>query len=563
MNCVIHNRSTAEIKYGNSFANPFTDEKDDSSLKTFDYAVVNPPFSDKKWKIGIGNEYGRFDGFGARPPEKNGDFAWLLHIIKVLKRNGKAAVILPHGVLFRGNAEATIRQTIIDKGLIKGIIGLPANLFYGTGIPACIIVIDKEDADVRDGIFMIDASRDFIKDGNKNRLRERDVYKITSVFNNQEKIDKYSRFVPNEEIKVTNGYNLNIPRYIDSSVAEDIQSIDGHLYGGIPAADVETLKRYWDTFPKLKDETFATLRNGFYSLAVKKEDIRDTINNDTDFSAYADKVEAAFEAWKSKVDRKLRSISSKTKPKQFIVELSGEILKEYAKVKLLDKYDAYEILLTYWNDVMADDVYMIAQDGYGICRDIEIFKKTTKKKKKDGTEESKTTVTGWNGRLIPRALIADMFFSSEQKVINDTETIIEAEQAELEEFIDNVSEEDKDNDGEIDNPDIKKEVSKRKKSISDKNKILKELKSDLEKKVREQYPKLTDEQCLELLINRKWYKAITDGVYSLYTAVSHAISDRVTELAERYEYTLPELQKEVSEYEKKVKSHLERMGFEW
>lgn len=237
MNLVLHNKAAGEIRAGNTFSAPryFEEDSDDEVLKRFDFAVANPPFSLKNWTDGL-KDYGRFDGYGDRPPEKNGDFAWLLHILKSLKSTGKAAVILPHGVLFRGNAEATIRKAIIDKGYIKGIIGLPANLFYGTGIPACIIIIDKADAAERKGIFMIDASHDFVKDGNKNRLRERDIYKIVTTFNQQITDDrKYARFVPNDEIKEKNEYNLNIPRYIDSSTPEDLQDIDGHLHGGIPA----------------------------------------------------------------------------------------------------------------------------------------------------------------------------------------------------------------------------------------------------------------------------------------------------------------------------------------
>jgi len=293
MNLVLHNRATAEIKGGYStFSDPqYKNPNDDSALRQFDFAVVNPPFSDKNWTHGL-KEYGRFDGYGDRPPQKNGDFAWLLHIIKSLKHNGKAAVILPHGVLFRGNAEATIRQSIIR--FIKGIIGLPANLFYGTGIPACIIIIDKENADERDGIFMVDASRDFIKDGNKNRLRERDVYKITTVFNQWMELPHYSRFVPISEIE-GNTYNLNIPRYIDSGEAEDLQNIDGHLNGGIPDEDVESLSRYWEAFPNLRGQLFMLFRDGFDSLTVGKSEVRDTIFDDKEFSAYADTVEAAFE----------------------------------------------------------------------------------------------------------------------------------------------------------------------------------------------------------------------------------------------------------------------------
>ena len=584
MNLVLHNRATAEIKTGNTFSDPqYMNPKDDGAIRQFDFAVVNPPFSDKNWTHGL-KEYGRFDGYGDRPPQKNGDFAWLLHIIKSLKRNGKAAVILSHGVLFRGNAEAIIRQSLIDRGFIKGIIGLPANLFYGAGIPACIVVIDKENADERDGIFMIDASRDFIKDGNKNRLRERDIYKITTVFNSRLELSKYSRFVPNSEIKEKNTYNLNIPRYIDSGVAEDIQSIDGHLNGGIPADDVGSLSLYWQTFPNLQATLFAPLRQGFYSLAVEKGAIRDTIHGERDFSAYADKVETAFEHWRQKIDDQLRTISGTTKPKLLIADIAEEIIAAYAPVTLVDKYDAYEVLLSYWNETMSDDVYLIVQDGYKAVRDIEVFKKTTTKKKKDGTEAKQEKETGWDGKLVPKTLIIEMFFAAEQEAIDDTDTVIAAAQAELDEMIENAEEDSivgevlKDN-GSLDKSGLKKKLKDKELEAEDEavlqkfydlvtrvdenTKAVKELRAALDKKARDQYAKLTDGECLELLLNRKWYSSLRSGVYALYTAVSHRISERVTELADRYEKTMPRLEIEIEELESKVKSHLERMGFAW
>lgn len=585
MNLVLHNRATAEIKGGYStFSDPqYKNPSDDSVLRTFDFAVVNPPFSDKNWTHGL-KEFGRFDGYGDRPPQKNGDFAWLLHIIKSLKRNGKAAVILPHGVLFRGNAEATIRQSLIDRGYIKGIIGLPANLFYGTGIPACIIVIDKENADERDGIFMIDASRDFIKDGNKNRLRERDVYKITTVFNQRLELPKYSRFVPNSEIKEKNAYNLNIPRYIDSGAADDLQSIEGHLKGGIPSADVDSLALYWKTFPKMQESLFTPLREGFCSLAVDKDAIRDTINDDEDFSAYADKVEGAFNNWKASVDGKLRTIDSSTKPKLLIAEIAERILEEYETVTLVDKYDAYEVLLSYWNEVMSDDVYLLVQDGYKAIRDVEVFKKVTVKKKKDGSEVSQEKETGWDGRLVPKALIIEMFFSEEQKAIDELENVIAAAQVELDEMLENAEEDSvigevlKDN-GNLDKPGLKKRLKDKELDADDKAvlqrlqdlvtrvddgaKTLKELRAALDKKARVQYPKLTDDQCVKLLLERKWYRSLISGVFALYTSVSHSIATRNTELAERYEKTLPELEAEVEDYAFRVKGHLERIGFVW
>ncbi|WP_082890686.1 type I restriction-modification system subunit M [Eikenella longinqua] len=263
MNMILHHNETAEIHTGNTLAEPSFLEH--GMLKTFDFAVANPPFSSKNWTNGLlpsDDRYSRFT-YGI-PPEKNGDYAFLLHLVKSLKPTGKGAIILPHGVLFRGNAEARIRAELLKQGLIKGIIGLPANLFYGTGIPACIIVIDKahaQTAQIADNdpqqiisggsVFMIDASRGYIKDGNKNRLREQDIHKIIDTFTRQLEIPRYSRLVHLSEIAAQD-YNLNLPRYIDSGEREDIQDLAAHLYGGIPARDIDALEAYWTVLGRLK-----------------------------------------------------------------------------------------------------------------------------------------------------------------------------------------------------------------------------------------------------------------------------------------------------------------------
>ena len=585
MNLVLHNKATAEIVGGSStFSAPFfKKDGDDGAIRQFDFVVVNPPFSDKNWTHGL-QEYDRFDGYGERPPQKNGDYAWLLHVIKSLKRNGKAAVILPHGVLFRGNAEAAIRQSIVDRGLIKGIIGLPPNLFYGPGIPACIIIIDKENADERNGIFMIDASRDFVKDGNKNRLRERDVYKITSVFEQKLELNGYSRFVPLEEIKEKNSYNLNLPRYIDINVREDLQSIEGHLKGGIPAEDIDSQEKYWQAFPKLKQALFKPLREGFYALAVEKDKIRETINNDSDYSAYGDRIETAFNRWKDFADPLLRQIDAATKPKELITQLSGKILEEFESVSLLDKYDAYEVLRSYWNEVMADDVYLLVQEGYQVIRDIEVYKKTSVKKKKDGTETRQEKETGWDGRLVPKSLVIEMFFSGEEKAIEDLEVVITAAQIEVEELIESADEGSVINDvqkenGSVDKQSLKKLLKSKDIDPEDKeilivmqglvtkvdegSKTQKGLLDALDAKVRAQYPKLSEEQCLELLLERKWYRLLLQKVYSLYHTVCQTITDYNSNLTERYEVALPVMESELSNHSKLVKELLLTMGFVW
>lgn len=439
MNLVLHNKATGEIAGNKStFSHPqyFEEGSDDQVLRRFDFVVMNPPFSLKNWTNGY-VDYGRCEGFGAMPPEKNGDFAWFLHVVKSLKRTGKAAIILPHGVLFRGNAEETIRKSIIDKGLIKAVISLPTNIFYGTGIPASIIVIDKEDADERDGIFMIDASHDFVKDGNKNRLREQDIYKIVTTYKNRITTDPtYARFVPNDEIKIKNKYNLNISRYIDSTVKEDIQDIEAHLHGGIPCADVDSMNHFWTLFPKLKHALFSEMREGYYKINVDIDEIRNVIYNDEDFAGYAEKIDGALSTWKTKVDDKLRNIDEDVEIKQFIVEIAEALVKEFEPVALLNKYDVYEVLLSYWNETMADDVLVIKYDGYEAGRLApDIIEKTMDKK----TKEEKEKIVGWEGKLIPKALVECTFFSEERAAIDELKNKMEEAQGLLAEWIEEQS----------------------------------------------------------------------------------------------------------------------------
>lgn len=242
MNMILHGFETHDLRQGNTLANPKFSH--DGRLQTFDYLVANPPFSNKTWTNGFDWSHDRFDGFDT-PPDKNGDYAFLLHMIKSLRPHGKAVVVLPHGVLFRGNSEARIRTELIKRGYIKALIGLPPNLFYGTSIPACLIVLDKENAQARTGIFMMDASKGFAKDGPKNRLRPRDVHRIVDAFTSDKEIEGYSRMVAVSEIAdPKNDYNLNIPRYIDSSEPEDIQDLRAHIHGGIPNRDLDALQSY-------------------------------------------------------------------------------------------------------------------------------------------------------------------------------------------------------------------------------------------------------------------------------------------------------------------------------
>jgi len=356
------------------------------------------------------DEYGRFEGFGV-PPAKNGDYAFLLHMIKSLKSTGKAAVILPHGVLFRGHAEAEIRKNIIERGYIKGIIGLPANLFFGTGIPACIIVLDKENAENRKGIFLIDASKGFYKDGNKNRLRARDIHKIVDVFTKKLEIAKYSRMVAHREIE-KNEFNLNIPRYIDSQDEEDLQDIAAHLLGDIPNKDVDDLERYWHVYPSLKKVLFSTSKRKEYSvLKIEQSQIKSTIFSHPEFVSASQKIEKIFKNWEAKNLLVLKHIKIGSKPKELITDLSEDLLVAFSKIELIEKYDVYQQLMTYWSETMQDDVYLIAVNGWKV--EINVVKN------KKGKE------TGWDCDLIPKSIAIHKYFAKEQEAIEKIRSELE------------------------------------------------------------------------------------------------------------------------------------------
>ena len=566
MNLVLHNKASGEIHSDNTFSDPwYKDDNDETKLRKFDYIVANPPFSMKNWMDGL-KPYGRFDDFDEMPPEKNGDYAWLLHIIKSMKnQTGKAAVILPHGVLFRGNAEETIRKNIINRHLIKGIIGLPANLFYGTGIPACIIVLDKENTENRTGIFMIDASHGFIKDGDKNRLREQDIYKIVTTFNSMTEVSGFSRFVPFDEIINKNSYNLNIPRYIDSTEKEDLQSIEAHLYGGIPQDDIDNIPHFWNVFPNLKNQIFGEYSKGFYKLLIQKDDVHKTISENIEFLEYNKKVNNTYNEWKKIANPVLTNLNSTDSNKEIILNLSEEILEKFSKLELLDKYDVYQVLLAYWNETMNDDVLLIIQDelGYNLAKitdDIKEEPKESKKAKKDSAKEKKPKepkIIGWEGRLIPKQIVLDAFFALEQKEIEKAEEKLSQTESEFEEFI----EENTEDDELLQEPEILKKAKSYESSIKAQKKKSIELKKSMDENCRKRYETFTEEEIKDLLVNRKWYKSIEDGIQNLYVTVANHLAKRIVELYERYENTLPELTAKLAEEEKEVAAHLEAMGF--
>ena len=578
MNMILHDNAEANIVQGNTLADPkFTDK---GSLRTFDYVVANPPFSDKRWSTGLdplNDPFERFAPFGT-PPAKQGDYAYLLHIVRSLKSTGKGACILPHGVLFRGNAEAEIRRNLVRKGYIAGIIGLPANLFYGTGIPACFVFVDKQDAHARKGIFMLDASSGFMKDGPKNRLRSRDVHQIVDVFTRRLDIPKYSRMVPFAEIE-KNDYNLNLPRYIDSQQAEDQQDIEGHLKGGIPLADVDALQRYWEVCPDLRKALFKPNRPGYVGLAVDKAAIKPTIYEHPQFAAFIDGMNAHFATWRKRSAAKLKALDAGCHPKDVIADLSEKLLAHYAGQPLINAYDVYQHLMDYWAETMQDDLYLIAADGWKVST----YRVIEQKKNKDG-KVTKEVDKGWACDLLPKSLIVARYFAAEQADVDQLAADLDATDAQLTELEEEHGGEDavfsgfdkvnkaavKERLDEIgDDRDARDEIAvlkqwqKLDREKAALKKQLKEAESALDDAAYAKYPQLSEAEIKALAVDDKWLGALDAAIHGEMDRISQELTRRVRELAERYEARLPLLVDRVAELQVKVDAHLERMGFAW
>lgn len=580
MNMILHNNATAKIWKGNTIADPQWKDAT-GKLKTFDFAVANPPFSNKNWTSGINPQEDEFDRFTwGIPPDKNGDYTFLLHIIKSLKSTGKGAVILPHGVLFRGNAEARIRENLLKQGYIKGIIGLPANLFYGTGIPACIIVIDKEHAAHRSGIFMIDASKGYMKDGNKNRLRAQDIHKIVDAFTKQLVLPRYSRMVALSEI-AANDYNLNIPRYIDSSEPEDLHDLSGHLQGGIPNRDIAALQAYWQVFPSLRHNLFAELRPGYSKALISTAQVKPTILNHPEFIAFAEQSLKPFTAWRERAA--LTKIEQGQQPKLIIQRISEDLLQAYADSALLNKYDVYQILMDYWAEVMQDDVYVLVQDGWSAGKTLRELVAQKGEKLKE-TPDLIINKAKYKAELIPPALLIARYFQAQQTSIDQIQTDLDAASQELESYLeehsgddgllsDALNDKDKVTAASVKarlklakDPDEKAALQQAQNLFDaefEAKKSLKEHQEALDLAVFKHYPSLSEAEIKTLIVEDKWLASLQANIQAEIERVTQQLANRVKELEERYAEPLPAIIKAVDMLSDKVAGHLKAMGLEW
>lgn len=569
-NIVTRNGDTLEEDW------PFFDEND--PVNTYnplyvDAVVSNPPYS-QAWDPTNKEHDPRYSRFGLAPKGK-ADYAFLLHDLFHIKPDGIMTIVLPHGVLFRGGEEGQIRKNLIENNHIDTIIGLPANIFFGTGIPTIIIVLKqkRENTDT----LIIDASKGFIKEGKNNKLRASDIKRIVDAVMNRESIDKFSRLVSREEIR-SNDYNLNIPRYVDSSEPAETWDLYASMFGGIPMTEIDGLEEYWKAFPTLKSALFTNSDIPYVELAT--EDIKNTIKNHADIKTFENAFKDAFadfhlylkEEWIEKMEHVEISKSENV--------ISENIFKRLDQVPLIDKYEAYQILDDEWGKIEVD-LEIIQTEGFAATKKVDPNLVT---KKKDGKEQE--IQDGWVGRVIPFELVQKELLSDRYKELREKEARLAEIPSLYEEIIEDMTEEEKDGQVLNDNNDafVAKEVTKKLKELKkeapteevksfidklDRYERLSKEEKDLKKEIKSETAKLhmltketienlTDSMVCELL-DKKWIGNLLESINKLPDTIVDNLVSKIQALVSKYKTTYFELEKEIKETEMKLASMIDEL----
>ena len=567
-NIVTRNGDTLEDDW------PYFDDNDPTNTYDplyVDAVVSNPPYS-QAWDPSGKEHDPRYNRFGLAPKGK-ADYAFLLHDLYHIKPDGIMTIVLPHGVLFRGGEEGEIRKNLIENNHIDTIIGLPANIFFGTGIPTIIMVLKqhRENTDV----LIIDASKGFVKEGKNNKLRASDIKRISDTVIRRESVEKYAKVVDREEIRA-NEYNLNIPRYVDSSESAESWDVYASMFGGIPASEIEALQEYWDAFPDLKNELFQNSESPY--LELKTDDIKEAIKNQHDVAAFNNKFTDAFSSFNDYLKHELidnMETLAVTKEENIISE---DIFRRLEDIPLIDKYEAYQLLDNEW-DKISIDLEIIQTEGFEAIRKVD---PNMVLKKKDGKDQE--IQEGWAGHVIPFALVQDTILKDESFELKMKESRLAEIPSEYESIIEEMTEEEKETDVLNDSNDafVFKEVTKKLKAMkkeektsevvafmeklqradnaqSEEKRLKKEIKKEtalLHEKTKEAIEQLSDDQIYSLL-EIKWIKSLMDNLCGLPDSIIDNLINRIQSLSRKYETTYNELETQINETESQLCSMID------
>lgn len=559
---------------------PYFDENDPAGTYNplyLDAVVSNPPYS-QKWDSEHKEADPRYARFGLAPKTK-ADYAFLLHDLYHLKPTGIMTIVLPHGVLFRGGEEGQIRRNLIEQNHIDAIIGLPANIFFGTGIPTIIMVLKQKRAN--NDVLIIDAAKGFEKVGKSNKLRARDIKKIVDTVVNRETRTKFSRVVTIDEIRA-NDYNLNIPRYVDSSEAEESYDIYATMFGGIPQTEIAELSEYWGAFPSLKAALFADVSNPYTHL--KTDELKLTITNHNDIKAFVSKFNTSFADFNAYLKEELLQRLMKLNIQQQQTILSNDIFTRLEDIQLIDKYEAYQILDNAWHDI-AIDLEMIQTEGFATIRQVDPNMVT---KMKDGKEQE--VQDGWKGHLLPFELVQQTYLKNELDSITNKENCLAEVIAQYDEILESLSEEEKEAQTVKETKDafVNSEVAKEAKLIraeirlnninldadsyeakilavdeliSEEKKLKKEIKEEADKlhlKTKSTIENLTDAEVYELL-ELKWITPLIQELNKLPSEVINALTSKLQSLAQKYQTTLKDIETEIHQTQTELSAMLDEL----
>lgn len=530
-----------------------------------DAVVSNPPYS-QNWNPSGKEMDPRYAGYGMAPKSK-ADYAFLLHDLYHLKPDGIMNIVLPHGVLFRGGEEGEIRKNLIENNKIDAIIGLPANIFFGTGIPTIVMVLKQKREN--DDILIIDASKGFVKEGKNNKLRESDIKKIVDTFKNRLSIDKYSKVVSRDEIR-QNEYNLNIPRYVDSSEKAEGWDIYALMFGGIPENELSDYNEYWNAFPTLRDDLYSKTGSSYYGLNT--DDVKATIKNNKDVRAFIEEYKNAFKGFDEALEDILIKNIESINISMAEILIGDEIFRRIKDKPLVNAYEAYQLFSDEWNTVSVD-LEIIQTEGFEATKKVD---PNLVSKKKDGKDVE--VQDGWAGHVIPFSLVQDKILYAEKKALSDKENRLLDIKSLYEELLEEFNEDEKEMDFITEDRDafVNSEVIKASKNkeleeetlaklkkvvdiIDEEKKLKKEIKTlnaELENETKKRIEELTDTEVIELLKD-KWITPIVKGLDVIPNRIIESLSSKMESLVKKYELTFSDVEKEIAETEKALRDMLD------
>lgn len=530
-----------------------------------DAVVSNPPYS-QNWNPSGKEVDPRYAGYGIAPKSK-ADYAFLLHDLYHLKPDGIMNIVLPHGVLFRGGEEGEIRKNLIENNKIDAIIGLPSNIFFGTGIPTIVMVLKQKRTN--DDVLIIDASKGFIKEGKNNKLRDSDIKKIVDTFKNRLSIDKYSKVVSRDEIR-QNDYNLNIPRYVDSSEKAESWDIYALMFGGIPEKELNDYKEYWDAFPTLRADLYSKAGNSYYALNT--DDVKGTIKNNKDVRAFIEEYKNAFNGFDEALENILIKNIESINISMAEILIGDEIFRRIKDKPLVNAYEAYQLFSDEWNTVSVD-LEIIQTEGFEATKKVD---PNIVSKKKDGKDVE--VQDGWAGHVIPFSLVQDKILYAEKKALSDKENRLLDIKSLYEELLEEFNEDEKEMDFITEDRDafVNSEVIKASKNkeleeetlaklkkvvdiIDEEKKLKKEIKTlnaGLENETKKRIEELTDIEVIELLKD-KWITPIVKGLDVIPNRIIESLSSKMESLVKKYELTFSDVEKEIAETEKALRDMLD------